>query len=69
MNDDKKVGMNEQDAPHKEGQYGNTSANPAAEENVSMGISQMNDENRSNQSRDENRPGQQQQSSGEEGRA
>lgn len=41
MDNNKKVGINEQDAPHKEGQYGNTSANPAAEENVSMGMSQM----------------------------
>ena len=48
MNEDKKVGMNEQDAPHKEGQYGNTSANPNAEENISMGISQMKEEGQDN---------------------
>ena len=60
MNDDKKVGMNEQDAPRKEGQYGNTSANPAAEENVSMGISQMNEDRQGQSDRNQSTPNEKQ---------
>jgi hypothetical protein len=56
MNEDKKVGLNEQDAPHKEGQYGNTSANPSAEENISRGMSQMNEDNSSNSNRSQPAP-------------
>ena len=68
MNDNKKVGINEQDAPHKEGQYGNTSANPTAEENVSMGTSQMNKDEGSNSGRNDNASNQQKQQPDTEGR-
>ena len=67
MNEDKKVGMNEQDAPHKEGQYGNTSANPNAEENISMGISQMKEEGQDN-NRNQSAQTQQNQPPNNEGR-
>jgi len=63
MNENNKTGMNEQDASRKEGQYGNTSASPNAEENVSMGISQMNEDNRSGNNKNEGRQGEQSQSS------
>ena len=68
MNDNKKVGINEQDAPHKEGQYGNTSANPNAEENISMGISQMNQEERGNSDRNQSASNEQKQQPDTEGR-
>ena len=68
MNDNKKVGINEQDAPHKEGQYGNTSANSNAEENISMGISQMNQEERGNSDRNQSASNEQNQQPDTEGR-
>ncbi len=68
MNEDKKVGINEQDAPHKEGQYGNTSANPAAEENISMGMSQMKEEERSSSDSNESAPTEQNQTPETDGR-
>ena len=68
MNDNKKVGLNEQDAPHKEGQYGNTSANPSAEENVSMGMSQMKQDREGNSDNNESAPTEQTQTPGTDGR-
>ncbi len=68
MNEQKKVGINEQDAPHKEGQYGNTSANPAAEENVSMGTSQMKEREQGSSDRNESAPTEQNRTPGNESR-
>lgn len=68
MNENKKVGINEQDAPHKEGQYGNTSASPNAEENVSMGMSQMKEEDRGVNDRNGGTPTEQNKTPGTDGR-
>lgn len=68
MNENKKVGINEQDAPHKEGQYGNTSANPAAEENISMGMGQMKEENEGSSNGNGSRQREQNNASGKERR-
>ena len=68
MDRNEKVGMNEQDAPHKEGQYGNTSANPNAEENVSMGMSQMKEDNSGPSDRNESAPSEKKQTPGTDGR-
>jgi len=67
MDRNEKVGMNEQDASHKEGQYGNTSASPAAEDNVSMGMSQMKEDGRGPGDHNESAPTEQKQSPGTDG--
>lgn len=67
MDKNQKVGMNEQEAPHREGAYGNTSASPNAEENVSMGMSQMKEDS-GPADRNESAPTEQNQSPGTDGR-
>lgn len=68
MNNDKKVSVNDQDAPHKEGQYGNTSASPNAEKNVSMGMNQMKEEGNARTDGNESAPTENEMSPGTDGR-
>lgn len=68
MSNDKKVSINEQDAPHKEGAYGNTSASPIAEDNVSMGMGQMKEEGNARTEGNESAPTENEMSPGTDGR-